>query len=175
MKKRRTLLFISLLLCSLLVSCTGSKEGSEETIKSPGKGDKALEVVVRDLDGKTVKLSQFKGKVVMLNFWATWCPPCREEMPSMEALYKKFKGTDLVMLPVSIDDNADTIRDFMKRNRYAMPVYHDSTRDSGSAYGITGVPETFIIDKNGVISEKIIGPLDWISPDVVKVIQDLMK
>lgn len=173
--KRRSLFCISLLLCLSLVACSGKKEGTEEANRIPEKGDAAVDVTLHDLDGKTVKLSQFKGKVFMLNFWATWCPPCREEMPSMDALYKKFKGADFVMLLVSIDDKADTIRDFMKRNNYTMPVYHDASRDAGSAYGITGVPETLIIDRNGMIAEKIIGPLDWMKPEVVDFISNLLK
>lgn len=173
--KRRSLLCISLLLCLVLVACKGKKEETEEANKTPEKGDVAVDVLLHDLDGKTVKLSQFKGKVIILNFWATWCPPCREEMPSMDAMYKKFKGTDLVMLPVSIDDNTETIREFMKKNNYEMPAYHDANREAGSVYGITGVPETFLIDRKNIIAEKFIGPVDWSKPDVLQLIQDMMK
>jgi len=135
----------------------------------------APDISLRDMDGNKVQLSDFKGKVIILDFFATWCPPCREEMPSMDAMYKKFKGTDLVMLPVSIDENAETIREFMKKNNYAMPAYHDANRDAGSVYGITGVPETFLIDRKNIIAEKFIGPIDWAKPDVLQAIQNLMK
>ena len=172
--KRRSLLCISLLLCLSLVACKGKKEDTEEANKTPEKGDVAVDVLLHDLDGKTVKLSQFKGKVIILNFWATWCPQCREEMPSMDALYKKFIGTDLVMLPVS-DENAETIREFMKKNNYAMPAYHDANRDAGSVYGITGHPVTFLIDRKNIIAEKFIGPIDWTKPNVLQAIQDMMK
>lgn len=175
MMKRGSLLCISILLCLSLAACKGKKAETEQEVIMPEKGTAAVDVTLRDLDGNTVRLSQFKGKVVMLNFWATWCPPCREEMPSMEALYNKFKGSDLVMLPVSIDDDVEVVRDFMKRNKYKMPVYHDAAKEAGSAYGITGVPETFMIDKNGVVAEKIIGPLDWMRPDVVQAVQDMVK
>jgi peroxiredoxin len=172
--RKRNLLCISLILSLALVACK-KKEG-EEGWRAPKKGDAAVNVTLQDLDGKTVSLSQFKGKVVMLNFWATWCPPCREEMPSMDALYQKFKGNaDFVMLLVSIDEDAETVRDFMKRNNYTMPVYHDPNKEAGAAYGITGVPETFLIDKKGVIAEKVIGPLDWMKPEVIQFIEDLLK
>ena len=171
--RRKSLLCISLLLCLSLAACKGKKDEEKGAIE---KGSPAADVAVRTLDGKTVSLSQFKGKVVMLNFWATWCPPCREEMPSMDALHQKFKDNpDFVLLPVSIDEEAQTVGEFMKRNNYTMPVYHDPNKDAGSVYGITGVPETFIIDKKGVIAEKVIGPLDWMKPEVLQFIQDLMK
>lgn len=172
--KKKSLLCISLLLCLALSACKGKKEGEEKG--SPEKGMAAVDITVHDLEGKTISLSQLKGKVVVLNFWATWCPPCREEMPSMEALYQKYKeNKEFVMLLVSIDENIDTVREFMKKNNYSMPVYHDPDKDAGSAYGITGVPETFLIDKNGIVSEKIIGPLDWTKPDVIQFIEDLLK
>lgn len=170
--RKRSLLCISLLLCLSLVACKGKKEEKG----APEKGDAAVDVKLHGLDGKAVTLSQFKGKVVILNFWATWCPPCREEMPSMDALYQKFKGNPaFVMLPASIDEDAETVREFMKKNNYTMPVYHDPKKDAGSVYGITGVPETFIIDKKGVIAEKVIGPLDWMKPEVTQFIEDLLK
>lgn len=172
--KKTSLLCISFIMFLALAGCKG-KKGGEETKAPPLKGDVAVDVTLQDLEGKKIKLSQFKGKVVMLNFWATWCPPCREEMPSMDAMYQKFKGTDLVMLAVSIDENAETVREFMKKNNYTMPVYHDPNKDAGAAYGITGVPETFIIDKKGVIAEKVIGPMDWMKPEVTDFIQGLLK
>lgn len=141
----------------------------------PEKGDTFVDTALHDLEGKPVSLSQFKGKAIMLNFWATWCPPCREEMPSMEALYRKFKGTDLVMLAVSIDDNVETIKEYIKKNNYTMPVFHDADKEAAAAYGLTGVPETFLIDRKGIVVEKFMGALDWTKPEVVKLLQDLMK
>lgn len=174
MMKKRSLLCISLLLCLLFTACKGKKAEEGKTL--PEKGEIAADVTLHGLDGKTVTLSQFKGKVVMLNFWATWCPPCREEMPSMEALYQKVKGNpDFVILAVSIDKEADTVKDFMKKNNYTLPVFHDPNQEAGAVYGITGVPETFLIDKKGMIAEKVIGPLDWTKPEVASFIQDLLK
>lgn len=171
--RKRSLLCISLMLCLALTACK-SKEG-EEGVAVPEKGETAVDVTIRDLQGKEVTLSQFKGKVVMLNFWATWCPPCREEMPSMDALYQKFKGKDLVILAASIDEDPKTVSEFMKKNNYIMPAYHDPEKKAGSVYGITGVPETFIIGKSGMIEEKIIGPVDWMKPDVIQFLEDLLK
>ena len=174
MMKKRSLLCISLLLCLVLVACKGKK--GEEGKNPPEKGEIAADVTLHGIDGKAVTLSQFKGKVVMLNFWATWCPPCREEMPSMEALYQKLKGDpDFIILAVSIDNEAETVRDFMKKNNYTLPVFHDPNQEAGAVYGITGVPETFLIDKKGMIAEEVIGPLDWMKPEVTSFIQDLLK
>lgn len=168
--KKRSVICISLLLLLALSACQLKND------KHPEKGKSAADFTIHDLEGKTVMLSQFKGKVVMLNFWATWCPPCREEMPSMEALYRKFnKNPDFIMLAVSIDNDAETVREFVKKNNYTLPVFHDANKNAGSRYGITGVPDTFLIDRNGIIREKVIGPFDWMDPKVVSFIDGLLK
>lgn len=176
MIRKRSLLCISLLLILALFGCKKKSAGEAEvSIKVPEKGDMFTDVTLQDLQGKTFTLSQYKGKVMILNFWATWCPPCREEMPSMDALYQKFKGTDLVIIPASIDEDPKTVSKFMQKNNYTMPVYYDPDKQAGSTYGLTGVPETFIINRNGKIEEKIIGPIDWMRSDVIKLFEDLLK
>lgn len=174
--KKVGLLCISLVLCLALAACKGKVGEEEATISPPGEGDMAVEITVNDLEGKKVSLSQFKGKAIMLNFWATWCPPCREEMPSMEAMYQKLKGSsDFVMLAISIDENMEAVKEFVKKNNYKMPVFHDPNREAGSVYGLTGVPETFLIDKKGKIVMKRLGPEDWMKPEVIDTVQGLMK
>lgn len=128
----------------------------------PRLGDSAPDFTLPSLGGNPAHLSNYRGKVVFLNFWATWCPPCREEMPSMESLYQRLKGRDFEMLAVSIDTKgADRVQSFVATYGLTFPVLLDPNRKVYRLYGLTGVPETFIINKTGDIIFKIIGPRDW--------------
>ena len=128
------------------------------------------------LDGKMVGLADFKGKVVFVNIWATWCPPCREEMPSMEKLYKELKGENFEILAVSIDKSgAKAVAPFMKEYTLSFPALLDPEGTIQNLYGTTGVPESFIIDKKGIIEEIIIGPMDWSTPEVVRFFRNLIQ
>ena len=118
------------------------------------------------LSGDYVRLSNFRGKVVFLNIWATWCPPCREEMPSMESLYRKLKGRDFEMLAVSIDgEGGKAVRPFAAKYGLTFPVLLDPDNKTSKLYGLTGVPETFIIDKNGMVIKKVIGAQNWMKKE----------
>ena len=114
------------------------------------------------LGGDSVRLSDHRGKVVFLNIWATWCPPCREEMPSMESLYQRLKGREFEMLAVSIDREGEkTVRPFVAKYGLKFRVLVDPDSKTYRLYGLTGVPETFIVDKDGAVIHKIIGPQNW--------------
>jgi len=130
-----------------------------------------------DLADKGVRLSDFRGKVVFLNFWATWCKPCREEMPSMEVLYKNFERDGLVVLAVSIDrvTTKKDIPPFVKSLNLTFPILIDSWGQTDKRYKLMGVPETYIIDQQGVLREKVIGPRDWTILDNLKTITGLLK
>jgi cytochrome c biogenesis protein CcmG, thiol:disulfide interchange protein DsbE len=130
-----------------------------------------------DLSDKAVRLSDFRGKVVFLNFWATWCKPCREEMPSMEVLYKNFERDGLVVLAVSIDrvTTKKDIPPFVKSLGLSFPVLVDSWGQTDKRYKLMGVPETYLIDQQGILREKIIGPRDWTLIDNLKVLSGLLK
>ncbi|HSB04322.1 MAG TPA: TlpA disulfide reductase family protein [Thermodesulfobacteriota bacterium] len=118
------------------------------------------------LRGDYVKLSDYRGKVVFLNIWATWCPPCREEMPSMESLYQRLKGRDFEMLAVSIDQGGEkVVRPFAAKYGLTFPVLLDPDSKTKRLYGLTGIPESFMIDKNGVIIDRIIGPQNWMKKE----------
>ena len=140
-------------------------------------GKDAPDFSLPNLDDKTVKLSDYRGKVVFLNFWATWCKPCREEMPSMEVLYKNFERDGLVILAVSIDrvTTKKDIPPFVKGLSLTFPVLVDSWGQTDKRYKLMGVPETYIIDQQGVLREKVIGPRDWTVLDNLKVITGLLK
>lgn len=130
-----------------------------------------------DLVDKDVRLSDFRGKVVFLNFWATWCKPCREEMPSMEVLYKNFERDGLVVLAISIDrvTTKKDIPPFVKSLNLTFPILIDSWGQTDKRYKLMGVPETYIIDQQGVLREKVIGPRDWTILDNLQTITGLLK
>ena len=140
-------------------------------------GKVAPDFALTDIGEKPYRLSDFRGKVVFLNFWATWCVPCREEMPSMEVLYKNFEKDGLVILAVSIDRVTTTkdIPPFVKGMNLTFPVLIDSWGQTDKPYKRLGVPETFIIDQQGVIREIIIGPKDWTRVDNLKTLTTLLN
>lgn len=128
------------------------------------------------LDGKNVSLADFKGKVVFVNIWATWCPPCREEVPSMEKLYQKLKGDGFEILTVSIDTlGAAAVGPFMKEYKLSFPALLDPGGTIKNLYGTTGVPESFIVNKEGMIEEIVIGPTDWSTPEAVRFFRNLIQ
>jgi cytochrome c biogenesis protein CcmG, thiol:disulfide interchange protein DsbE len=140
-------------------------------------GKEAPDFSLPNLEEKTVRLSDYRGKVVFLNFWATWCKPCREEMPSMDVLYKNFEREGLVVLAVSIDrvTTKKDIPPFISSMNLTFPVLVDSWGQTDKRYKLMGVPETYIIDQQGILREKIIGPRDWTVLDNLQTITGLLK
>jgi peroxiredoxin len=141
-----------------------------------GKGVSAPDFTLPGLDGQMVSLADFRGKVVLLNIWATWCPPCVEEMPSMEKLYQTLKAEGFEILAVSMDESgAQAVLPFMKKHKLSFPALTDTKGVLKSLYQTTGVPESFIIDKDGIIVEKVIGPRDWASPGAIFSFRNLIQ
>ncbi|MFQ5667384.1 MAG: TlpA disulfide reductase family protein [Candidatus Binatia bacterium] len=125
-------------------------------------GFPAPDFTLTDLDGRPHRLADFRGKVVFLNVWATWCPPCRMEMPSMERLYQRLQREDFVMLAVSEDEGGyGVVRPFVEQLGLTFPVLMDPDGIVPQRYGVTGYPETFIIDRGGQVVQHTIGPADW--------------
>jgi len=141
-----------------------------------GGGKTAPDFVAQDLQGQAVKLSGQRGKVVFLNFWTTWCPPCRMEMPAMEALSKKFAADDFVMLAISEDDGgAPVVKKFADEMKLTFPILTSPTGEIGRSYGVFGYPETFIIDREGKQVARYIGPRDWKDPRFEEDLRTLVK
>ena len=139
-------------------------------------GDEAPNFQLRDLTGNVVSLSQLRGKVVLLNFWATWCGPCRVEMPAMEQLYRTFPRREFEILAVSTDpQGAAVTRPFQQEMGFTFPILHDSEYRVGLTYGARTLPMTFMVDRQGVIRQKIFGARDWDSPEARELIYALMK
>ena len=110
-------------------------------------------------------LADYRGKVVLLNVWATWCPPCRIEMPSMERLHKTLAGTDFRIVAVSVDeDDSTVVNAFVRELGLTFDILHDQTGAIQGIYQTTGVPESFVIDRDGVIVKKVIGAVEWDGP-----------
>lgn len=140
------------------------------------KGPIAPNFTLQGLDGRMASLSDYKGKVVLLNIWATWCPPCVSETPSLDKLNKMFEDEDFVLLAVSIDEGgAKTVENFMEKRHLSFPVLLDTESRVARLYRTTGVPESFIIRKDGIIDNKIEGAIDWTAPKVIEYFQNLMK
>lgn len=159
----RTLSFrlLSFLLFSLFIfGC--NKENTVPTLPL------AADFTLRDLDGKLHKLSDYRGKVVFLNFWATWCPPCRSEIPSMERLNEVLGSKDFVMLAVNVDENVKDLEGFVKEYPHKFTVLSDADGAVQKLYRVDKFPETFILDRQGRISEHIIGARDWSSTEALK-------
>jgi len=147
-----------------------------KAVAGPVEGSAAPDFTVRDLAGQEVKLSSLKGKVVLVNFWATWCPPCREEIPSMVKLNQSMSGKQFQMLAISIDEGGKAaVENFFKKSGMTLPAFLDTEGAVARSYGTTGVPETFIVDKTGIIQKKIVGGMDWSSPDVIAYLEGLLK
>ena len=173
---RMNLFWMVILLTLLLLSgCDNST--SEQSLKTVGSESKmAPNFTLMNMQGEPVTLSQYRGKVVILNLWATWCPPCREEMPSMERLYLKYKDQGLVILAVSADENGKkAVSQFLQRTPYSFPILLDSDSVVQNAYGVFRFPETFIIDRNGIVVKKIIGGHDWMSGPTFELIDFLLN
>ena len=140
------------------------------------KGKPAPNFSLPNLDGSMVSLADYKGTVVLLNIWATWCPPCVEEMPSMEKLHQALKEEAFEIVAVSIDASGfKAVRPFMKKHKLSFPALIDPGGTTQSLYRTTGVPESIIIDKNGIIIEKIIGQRDWGSSEAIQYFRDLIQ
>jgi peroxiredoxin len=133
----------------------------------PTIGQPVPEVVLPDLNGQTVRLSDYRGEVVVLNFWATWCPPCVEEMPSLERLHKALGNKGLRVLAASVDDNLEDIERFRKQYQLTLPILHDEGGRVSHTFTTFKYPETYIVGRDGRLVAKIIGPRDWIAPIVI--------
>jgi len=127
------------------------------------------------LDGSSVRLSDLKGKVVFLNFWATWCPPCRAEMPSMEALYQRFKDQGLEMIAVNMRENRDRVAGFMTEYKLTFPAALSLDGRIGNAYGVQYLPTTLIIDRNNEIILSFIGTKEWDTPEIIAAFELLLN
>lgn len=135
----------------------------------------ASDFTLNDLSGKKITLSQFRGKVVILNFWSIWCGPCLAEMPSLNKLYLEFKDRGLVVIAVAEDPAEKPVRSYIQEKGIEYTILMDKDKKVYFKYSLFGIPVTFLIDKKGIIAEKFIGERDWGSPDMRAKICNLLK
>lgn len=175
MKNR--VLFLSVLLALTIFYWFSIQDHSHPhnaVIGQPASGEPAPDFTVKDEQGREVRLSDLKGKVVLVHFWATWCPPCVSEFPLLNELYGKLKNSDFVLLAVSMDEKGKKAIDaFRKKISFDFPVYLNPDQTIADLYGSYGLPESFLIDKQGVIVRKIVGPQEWNKPSWEKKIREL--
>ena len=151
-KVLRALMLIILALLLLLAGCL---PGSEPV--GSGVGESAPDFELQNLDGQVVSLSELRGKPVLINFWATWCPSCRSQMPYLEQIYQEWSNKGLVLLTIDVGESASRVRQFMQSNNLSLPVLLDTRQVVARKYNIMGYPTTFFIDKDGIIQEKVVG------------------
>ena len=157
--KKLALLFLGGCLALFIAAC------GESPVATVGKPAPNFDTL--DMKGNVWSLSKHKGHVVFVNFWATWCAPCREEMPSMQRLYTKLPKDKFTMIALYNKDKPAVVKNFVTKLGITLPILDDQQNIIGQKYGLTGLPETFIVDKQGIIREKFIGPAEWDSPEYV--------
>jgi peroxiredoxin len=164
MNRRRMTLLAGLAMAAVFVAALVIRILPQ--IRLVGIGSDAPEFNAIDLhSGRPVRLADYRGKVLLVNVWATWCLPCRVEMPAMERLWGRFKGTDFRILAVSVDtDDSTAVSAFARNLGLTFDILHDQSGKIQQTYQTTGVPESFIIDRHGVIVKKVIGAMEWDAP-----------
>ena len=172
MKLNKLIIVLTLFFaCCSFISCNKANIGLNPK-------DFAPDFTLKNLKGEEVELSNYRGKTVLLNFWASWCVPCVEEAPSLQALYEKLESKDFVIVAVAIDDQEEDIKNFANKFGLTFPILIDKTSKVARKYKVTGYPETFIIDKmgqlkvlinpiNGMPEVRIVGPRDWLDKDLI--------
>ena len=141
----------------------------------PARVQVAKDFTTPSPDGKPVKLGDHPGKVIFLNFWATWCPPCREEMPAMERLYQRYKAQGLVVIAISVDSDIVVVPPFVKQNKLTFLIGHDPKMALAERYGVRALPSSFLVDKKGNLAALAIGPRAWDTKPAYAVIESLLK
>jgi len=161
------------------ISCGEQKDNPSKkkaTLEKPELGFSAPDFVLNDFKNKEYRLSGLKGKVVLLNFWASWCGPCRMEMPSMEAIYQELKDKGFEILAVNLDrGGSEKGKEFVSDYQLTFPVLVDSHGETAQRYRVTALPTSFLLDKDGIIKEKIIGGRNWSEPSLLGKIVTLME
>lgn len=135
----------------------------------------APEFTLADLEGREVSLKDYRGKIVFLNFWATWCPPCRNEMPSMEKLYQQLDGRAFAMLAVDLQESSSQVQRFVEDAGFSFSVLLDTSGRTGASYQVSGIPTTYIIDKEGNVLAHTVGGREWNTPEMISLFSDLTE
>ena len=166
---------------ALLLSLTCGPAAAEDPFKAmnlirPPRPHVAREFSLKSTDGKaTIKLADYRGKVVFLNFWATWCPPCLEEMPAMQRVYERYRDRGLVVVAVSVDADGSGIEPFVKQRGLSFPIGQDPQMALAEQYGVRALPSSFLVDRKGNLAALAIGPREWDTMPSRAVLESLLK
>lgn len=152
--------------------CVGLGMACYTGSRPPHVGAAAKEFSVNDSD-HLVSLNQFRGQVVVLNFWATWCPPCNQELPSIMDMQNRLRSRGVVVLGVSIDVDGDAYHHFLKERNVNFVTVRDPEQKVANMYGTSMWPESYIIDRQGVLRRKVVGPINWDSPEIMQFLTKL--
>lgn len=168
-------LVVCLFSCAVLSFASDTEaEGFLPWAKDGMIGKKAPDFTAKDLSGKEVSLTSFGGKALLLNFWATWCPYCREERPSLNTLYRDFKEKGLVVVAVSTDRSPEKVKEYLKSVPLDFVILHDNKKEVSSLYGIYSLPVSFLIDRDGIVRYKSMGMRDWTESSSRKLIEKIL-
>ncbi|MFH1015124.1 MAG: TlpA disulfide reductase family protein [Nitrospirota bacterium] len=176
---KRTIIILMLIVAGLVLFFLPKEEKIQRAVVAVGLKAPDFELPELDASGKGSsmiwRLSELKGKVIFINFWASWCDECKIEKPAIQRLYEKMQGRPFQMLTIIYRDNAEKAVEYMKMNGYTMPVLLDDDMKVARNYWVRGVPETFIIDKEGILREKTIGRRQWDRPEAIGIIEKWLK
>lgn len=161
-------LFITLLFVSSTVFSAEKPRLLEEPIPAPS-------FTLQDIDGNTHRLEDYRGQVVVVNFWATWCPPCREEMPSMERAWSELQKHNIAMLAINVGEDVDTIFTFTGNYPVTFPLLMDRDSKVINEWPVRGLPTTYVLDKQGRIVYQVIGGREWDSPEMIEMLIELQN
>ena len=166
---------VSIWLAAVLLILTTNVNADNENQTLPKLAEPfiAPDFILKGEDGNTYRLKDYRGKVVILNFWATWCPPCREEMPSMERAWHQIKDKGIVMLGINVGEDADTIFEFTGQYPMTFPLPMDINGKVVKQYPIRGLPTTYIIDPAGMATHRAVGSRAWDAPEILQQLEEL--
>jgi len=169
-------LLFTLLFVALPLMASAWSERPQEAPVAVTVGSMAPDFTLENVQGEKVSLSQLRGKVVIVNFWATWCPPCRSEMPSMEVLQRTFKDDGLVLLAINIEkEGRPVVEKFLKESPYSFQILLDDNASVQNRYNVFQFPESFIVDRNGIVVKKVIGAVPWMSGNIYNLLHFMLK
>jgi len=163
----RKIAFITVSVCVSVLCFFCGGQGARVGLPAPP-------LTLKRIGGGDIDLAGLKGKVVLVNFWATWCEPCRAEMPEFEKLYRKMEGKPFELLAVSVDEKDTKVKEMAKKMNLSFPILLDDREKTARRWGTIMFPETYLIGPDGMVVEKVIGAKDWTSEEIVKKLEKLM-
>ena len=164
----------SRILVAMIFASVAAGSNSAVPVLAPWTGGATPGLALNDVNGAAHDLAQYRGQVVLINFWATWCEPCREEMPSIQRLRERLAGKGFAVLMVNVDEPESRVRHFLTETRLNLPVLIDRNKNATRAWGVRVMPSSFIVGPDGRIRYRVVGEIDWNSDNVVEAVSRLM-